>query len=105
MPSFRQSPSRARQKESVSFRLMKPGPATAPSTTSGIALRRASNGSAMSRGFLPAGLASTMAALVAMSPSAASRGGSAVMAEKSSPAGSSPATCMAWSALAISSMK
>ena len=38
----------------------------------------------MSRGFFRAALASTMAALVAMSPCAASRGGSAVMAEKSS---------------------
>ncbi len=59
----------------------------------------------MSRGFLPAGLASTMAALVAMSPCAASRGGSAVMAEKSSFSGNSPVTCMDFSAPTISPMK
>ena len=59
----------------------------------------------MSRGFLPAGLASTMAALVAMSPCAASRGGSAVMAEKSSFSGSSPAACMPCRAATITSMK
>ena len=38
----------------------------------------------MSRGFRDAALARTMAALVAISPCAGSRGGSAVMAEKSS---------------------
>src|SRR5262249_45378108 len=81
------------------------GPATEPSTTSGLAFRRASKGSAMSRGFLPAALASTMAALVAMSPCAASRGGSAVMAEKSSADGSSPAACMAFSAPSTSPVK
>jgi hypothetical protein len=105
MPTLRQSRSRSRQKASEILRLMKPGPATAPSTTSGLAFRRASSGSAMSRGFFFAALASTMAALVAMSPCAASRGGSAVTAEKSSPDGNSPAACMAFSAASISPMK
>ena len=84
---------------------MKPGPATAPSTTSGLALSRGSSASAMSRGFFFAALDSTMAALVAMSPCAASRGGSAVRPEKSSSAGNSPAACMARSAASISPMK
>ncbi|HEX9524253.1 MAG TPA: hypothetical protein VF949_14845 [Reyranella sp.] len=46
-----------------------------------------------------------MAALVAMSPCAGSRGGSAVMAEKSSFSGNSPAACRDFSAPTISPMK
>jgi hypothetical protein len=44
----------------------------------------------MSRGFWPAGLASTIAALVAMSPWAASRGGSTVTLSVESPSGKAP---------------
>src|SRR5262249_40689423 len=51
--------------------------------------------SARSRGFLPASFASTMAALVAMSPCAASRGGSTTMRDWSIPAGSMPSAISA----------
>ena len=46
--------------------------------------------SAMSRGFILAAFASTMAALQARSPCAASRGGDTSTLERSSPAGSAP---------------
>ena len=58
---------------------MKPGPATSTFATRSSARSFAAIASASSRGFLPASLASTMAALVAMSPWAASRGGSTTM--------------------------
>jgi hypothetical protein len=58
---------------------MKPGPATSAFSISGSAASFAAIASASSRGFPPASLASTMAALVANSPCAGSRGGSTVM--------------------------
>jgi len=64
MPAARHSPSRVRQKPSVSFKLMNPGPATWPSTSGDAGSRTRSGLGDIAR--LPArGLASTMAALVA----------------------------------------
>ena len=57
---------------------MKPGPAISTEVTGGIASSFALISSASERGFVPAGLASTIAALVARSPCAGSRGGSTV---------------------------
>ena len=64
------------QAAGLSVRLMKPGPATSTLSISGSARSLAAIASASSRGFLPASLASTIAALVAMSPWLGSRGGS-----------------------------
>src|SRR5262249_998798 len=57
----------------LSVRLMKPGPATSAFATSASPRNLAAIASANGRGFVPASLASTMAALVAMSPCALSR--------------------------------
>jgi hypothetical protein len=74
---------------------MKPGPATSTFAINGSARSLPAMASASSRGFLPASLASTMAALVAMSPWAASRGGSTTTRDWSIPAGNSPAAASA----------
>jgi len=58
---------------------MKPGPATSAFATSASPRNLAAIASANGRGFVPASLASTIAALVAMSPCALSRGGSTTM--------------------------
>ena len=65
-------------------RLTKPGPATSTLATSGSVRKAAAMVSASARGFWPAALASTIAALVARSPCVASRGGSTAMRDKSS---------------------
>ena len=78
------------QNTGVSRKLMKPGPATSTAATPSWVLRRAANKAAISRGNILARLARTMAALVATSPSAASRGGSTVTRPRSSPAGTTP---------------
>src|SRR3546814_10290714 len=61
--------------------------------------------SARERGLVPAGLASTIAALVATSPCAGSRGGSTLMARRSSPSGRLPLATRQSSAAAIWSEK
>src|SRR5262249_55171024 len=80
---------------SRSVMLMKPGPATSTLATSGSARSLAAIASASSRGFRPASLASTMAALVAMSPWVGSRGGSTSTRDWSMPAGSTPSAIRA----------
>jgi hypothetical protein len=69
---------------------MKPGPATSTEATRSSARNFSAILSASSRGFALASLASTIAALVAMSPWLASRGGSTTTREKSMPAGHWP---------------
>src|SRR4029077_1148525 len=64
---------------------MKPGPAISTDATLASPRRFAAMLSASSRGFLPASFASTIAALVAMSPWVGSRGGSTTMRERSAP--------------------
>ena len=64
---------------------MKPGPATSTFATTSSARSFSAMASASSRGFLPASFASTIAALVAMSPCVGSRGGSTTMRERSAP--------------------
>ena len=63
---------------------MKPGPATSTLAIRSSARSFSATSSASSRGFLPASLASTIAALVAMSPWVGSRGGSTTTREGSS---------------------
>ena len=63
----------------LSVRLMKPGPGDLDLADSVVGAQLRRDRSASSRGFLPASLASTMAALVAMSPWVGSRGGSTTM--------------------------
>src|SRR3546814_1615128 len=84
---------------------MKPGPAMLASITSGSAPSSATSNSASERGLVPAGLASTIAALVATSPCAGSRGGSTLMARRSSPSGRLPLATRQSSAAAIWSEK
>src|SRR5262245_47224608 len=74
---------------------MKPGPATSAFATRSSPRSFAAIASANARGFAPASLASTMAALVAMSPCALSRGGSTTMRDWSIPAGSTPSATSA----------
>ena len=74
-----------------SVRLMKPGPATSTFTTVSSAESAAAMASASSRGFLPASLASTIAALVAMSPCEGSFGGSTMTRARSAPGASGAA--------------
>jgi len=81
--------------EAFKARLMKPGPATSTFSISGSARRRAAIASARSRGLALASLASTIAALVAISPWLASRGGSTTTREKSVPAGQLPSEASA----------
>ena len=64
-------------------RLMKPGPATSTLSISSSARSLAAICSARSRGFALASFASTIAALVAMSPWEASRGGSTTTRDRS----------------------
>ncbi|CDO37298.1 hypothetical protein SPHV1_320017 [Novosphingobium sp. KN65.2] len=78
--------------------MMKPGPAISAEVTSSSFASSATSASARSRGFSPAGLASTIAALVARSPCEGSRGGSTVIAPRLSPPGSVPAASSASSA-------
>ena len=85
--------------------LMKPGPATSTRDTSGSLPSSAASVSASSRGFTPAGLASTIAALVAKSPWLASRGGSTVTFRRSSPPGSAPLSVSVSSAASICAAK
>src|SRR5262249_21899953 len=75
---------------------MKPGPATSAFATRPSPRSFAAIASANGRGFVPASLASTMAALVAMSPCALSRGGSTTMRDWSIPAGSTPSATSAF---------
>src|SRR5512139_3246797 len=70
---------------------MKPGPAISTLSICGSARSLSAMAVASSRGFLPASLASTIAALVAISPCEASRGGSTTMRERSVPSGSTDA--------------
>jgi hypothetical protein len=74
---------------------MKPGPATSAFATTSSRRSFAAIASASARGLLPAPLARTMAALVAMSPCALSRGGSTTMRDWSIPAGSTPSAISA----------
>src|SRR6476659_9883767 len=78
------------QTSGFSVRLMKPGPATSTAATRSSARNFSAILSARSRGLVLASLASTIAALVAMSPWVASRGGSTTTREKSMPAGHWP---------------
>src|SRR5262245_14242200 len=64
---------------------MKPGPAMSTEATFPSLRSLAAMLSASSRGFLPASLARTIAALVAMSPCVGSRGGSTTIREMSAP--------------------
>ena len=64
-------------------------------------LRGLDRASARARGFIPAGLARTMAALVARSPCEGSRGGSTATAARLSPPGRVPAASSASSAIPI----
>ena len=66
---------------------MKPGPAISALATSSSAASFGAIASASARGLVPARLASTIAALVARSPCAGSRGGSTATAPRSSPGG------------------
>src|SRR5262245_16470522 len=77
---------------------MKPGPATSAFATKSSPRSFAAIASANARGFAPASLASTMAALVAMSPCALSREGSTTMRAWSIPAGSTPSATSAFAA-------
>ena len=74
---------------------MKPGPATSTEAIRSSARSFSAILSARSRGFALASLASTIAALVAMSPWVASRGGSTTTREKSMPAGHWPSAASA----------
>ena len=78
------------QRPGARRRLRKPGPATSAETMPGAPASVSARAAAMSRGAIRAGRASTIAALVAMSPWAGSRGGSTVTAPRSSPCGSRP---------------
>src|SRR3546814_7453695 len=84
---------------------MNPEPSMLASFTSGSAPSSATSNSASERGLVPAGLASTIAALVATSPCAGSRGGSTLMARRSSPSGRPPLATRQSSAAAIWSEK
>ena len=68
------------QTSGESLRFRNPGPATSAAVTRGSASSRSASCPAISRGCIPAGLASTIAAFVAMSPWSASRGGSTATA-------------------------
>src|SRR5262245_2734164 len=86
------------QNAEASVRLMKPGPAI---STLSICLSEASSGamrSASARGARPACLASTMAALVARSPCAASFGDPSVMPSVLAPGGTTPSCFSCWTA-------
>src|SRR6056297_136500 len=83
------------QTVTASRRLRNPGPATSALAMRGSARNFVASASAMSRGLALAGLASTMAALVAMSPCSGSRGGSVVTGSVFSPSGRSPSACKA----------
>jgi len=74
---------------------MKPGPATSTEAIRSSARSFSAILSARSRGFARASLASTIAALVAMSPCVASRGGSTTTREKSMPSGQLPSVASA----------
>src|ERR1051325_5961175 len=76
---------------------MKPGPATSTSAIRSSARSLSATSSASWRGFLSAGLASTIATLLAMSPWVGSRGGSTTTRDASS-AGNAPAAVSAASA-------
>ena len=69
---------------------MKPGPATSAAIDIGSRASRARSSSASARGALRAAFASTIAALVEMSPCAGSRGGSTAMRSASRPAAARP---------------
>src|SRR5262249_26505529 len=75
---------------------MKPGPATSAFATTSSSRSFAAIASANARGLAPASLARTMAALVAMSPCALSRGGSTTMRDWSIPVGSTPSATSAF---------
>src|SRR5690606_18540912 len=72
-----------RQKRSESRKLTKPGPATSTAATSSSLPSSAAISSARLRGFLPSGLARTIATLEARSPWLGSRGGSTETLERS----------------------
>ncbi len=69
---------------------MKPGPATSTFCTRSSDASPSAIACASSRGFRPASFASTIAALVAMSPWLGSRGGSTMTRDWSIPPGSIP---------------
>ncbi len=77
---------------------MKPGPATETAATSASFSSSAASAVASERGLVPAGFASTIAALVARSPWLASRGGSTATVARSSPPGKVPPATSASSA-------
>jgi hypothetical protein len=83
------------QAAGLSVRLMNPGPATSNCAKRSSPLSFATICSANSRGFMRASFASTMAALVAKSPWAASRGGSTAIRDCSMPAGRTPSAMSA----------
>ncbi|MDQ0836479.1 hypothetical protein QFZ54_000263 [Sphingomonas faeni] len=85
--------------------LMKPGPATLAEATSSSFDNSATSASASTRGLVLAGLARTIAALVARSPWLVSRGGSTVTFLRSSPAGSVPAAVRVSSAASMCAAK
>jgi hypothetical protein len=89
-PSRRIVRSSSRQASGDRRRLMKPGPAISTEVTGGSASSFALISSASARGLVAAGFASTIAALVARSPCAGSRGGSTVTFLRSRSAGSAP---------------
>ena len=83
-------PSSSRHAASSSRQLMNPGPAISTAVTPGSASSFGAISPASARGLVPAALASTIAALVARSPCAASRGGSTATFFRSRSAGNAP---------------
>ena len=88
------APTTPRQTSAVSRRLMKPGPATSAVSTRGSIDIRPARSAAISRGATPAAFASTIAALVAMSPCEGSRGGSTETLASESPRGRRPSSAI-----------
>ena len=90
-PARKAAGSTARSASGATSMLMKPGPAGSARATPGASRSRAASACASSAGLRPAWRAQTIAALVAMSPCAASRAGvtSALAASSSGSPGSS----------------
>jgi hypothetical protein len=80
---------------------MKPGPATSALSIAGSAASFATIASASARGLVAAGLASTIAALVARSPCEGSRGGSTLTWARERRAGNAPSDSSADSTASI----
>src|SRR5690606_31875161 len=84
---------------------MKPGPAISALVTMASSTSLPTSPSASARGFVPAGLASTRAALVARSPCAGSRGGSTLTPARGTPGGRTPSASSAERAASILAAK